>query len=378
MSAPMAANNKKRIQNAFKKRSENCLYSRILICADAYGLGVDNPDIQRVYIWMLLSSIAKIYQRLDRANRCDEGLAHFIFLFPKWCEEIRSEKDALRQSQTEKSITKSTDAETRQINGEQDDLTEMKKSKSRKKMPKAENRRHDMPRDIWGLINSTLEKGCGCHREAGLRFFNDVELNDTTPSTFEKNRPNPCCSTCHPDKQISTVPHEMLNSKREKNKLKRLWFRRQLEEWRKNKAADVLGTSFLQFTPSLIMPNVVLKTLDTWGHVITNEDDLKRELGDTWGALPKYSAEILEILERGQALDKNSDEILIEIRKDKTEAAAKKAGTLPAVNVALAAFEGRRARWLLNNVDRSRITAEGEGREELEAKEGSENERIAG
>lgn len=332
MAAPMAEDDKKHIQDAFKRRSENCPCPRILICTDAsYGLGVDHPDIQRVYIWMLSSSIAKIYQRLGRANRCGEGLAHFIFLFPRWCKGIRSGKDMLSPLDMEKSNVEDANPGSHRTLDEQGDLTETEEPKSKKKLPKAEDRRRDMSRGIWGLINPTLEQGSGCHRETGLKFFNDVELNDTTPSTFEQNRPNPCCSACHPDRQISIDPPAKLNRKRMKDKPRRLWLRRELEEWRKRKAIEVLECSFLRFIPSLVMPNAVLKILETWGHLVSDNQDLIRELGDIWGTLPKYSAEILEILKRGQSLDINSDEIVTEIRRDKSNADAKKAGTLPSI-----------------------------------------------
>jgi hypothetical protein len=65
-------------------------------------------------------------------------------------------------------------------------------------------------------------------------------------------------------------------------------------------------------------------------------------LSNTWDILSKYSAKILDILKRDQTLNKNSDKILIKIKKDKNETNAKKAKTLLLLNLALIEYKTQR------------------------------------
>ena len=78
----IATQDKERIAARFEMPSNKCKFPRILIAKDAYGLGIDNPDVMRVTQWLLPSSMAKLYQRVGRVLRCGRGQAHFILLHP--------------------------------------------------------------------------------------------------------------------------------------------------------------------------------------------------------------------------------------------------------------------------------------------------------
>jgi superfamily II DNA helicase RecQ len=46
----MAKSDKQRISQEFAKLDEDCLSCRIIIATDAYGLGIDNPDVHRYFL----------------------------------------------------------------------------------------------------------------------------------------------------------------------------------------------------------------------------------------------------------------------------------------------------------------------------------------
>ena len=75
--------NKKLIAKAFKiNRSENTECT-IPVATDAYGMGIDNPDIRLVIQWDLPMSFDSMIQRIGCAGRKGQQ-AWFILLTPKW------------------------------------------------------------------------------------------------------------------------------------------------------------------------------------------------------------------------------------------------------------------------------------------------------
>ena len=82
--AIMAKSDKQRISREFAKLDEDCSSCRIILATDAYGLGIDNPDV-RVVQWLLPPSMSALYQRMGRAMRCGRGRAVYTLLYPAWC-----------------------------------------------------------------------------------------------------------------------------------------------------------------------------------------------------------------------------------------------------------------------------------------------------
>ena len=68
----MSTSDKQKTAARFGLSSAQCTFPRILTATDAYGLGIDNPDVKRVVQWLLPSSMQKLYQRLSRAMRCGQ------------------------------------------------------------------------------------------------------------------------------------------------------------------------------------------------------------------------------------------------------------------------------------------------------------------
>src|SRR4029077_17535297 len=75
----MAKDDKRRISQEFAKLDEDCSSCRIIIATDAYGLGIDNPDIRRVVQWLLPPTMSALYQRMGRAIGAVEAVPFILF-----------------------------------------------------------------------------------------------------------------------------------------------------------------------------------------------------------------------------------------------------------------------------------------------------------
>lgn len=73
------------IAKAFKVNGEKNTKCTILVATDAYGMGIDNPDIKLVIHWDLSLSFDSMIQRMGRAGR-KGGQAAFVLLTPKWTQ----------------------------------------------------------------------------------------------------------------------------------------------------------------------------------------------------------------------------------------------------------------------------------------------------
>lgn len=76
----------------------------ILVATDAYGMGIDNPDIKLVIQWDFPITFDAMIQRLGRAGR-KGGLSTFIPFTPKW-SQVRDSKEI------EDRVTKNTTTST--------------------------------------------------------------------------------------------------------------------------------------------------------------------------------------------------------------------------------------------------------------------------
>lgn len=73
------------VSKAFRVKSSENMQCTILVATKAYGMGIDNPDIQLVIQWDLPLSFDSMVQRLDCAGR-KGGQAAFILFTPAWTD----------------------------------------------------------------------------------------------------------------------------------------------------------------------------------------------------------------------------------------------------------------------------------------------------
>ena len=73
------------IAAAFKVSGDENIECTILVATNAYGIGIDNPDIKVVIQWNLPTSIDIMIQRMGRAERkCQQST--FVLFTPKWTQ----------------------------------------------------------------------------------------------------------------------------------------------------------------------------------------------------------------------------------------------------------------------------------------------------
>lgn len=90
------------IASAFKIVNEENTKCIILVATDAYGMGIDNPDIRLVIQWDLPLSFDSMIQRMGRAGRKENCQASFVLFTPKWTEVTGPEEIEKRiKSRTE-------------------------------------------------------------------------------------------------------------------------------------------------------------------------------------------------------------------------------------------------------------------------------------
>lgn len=73
------------IAEAFKVVNEDNSECIILVASDAYGMGINNPDIKLVVQYDIPNSLDAMIQRMGRAGR-KGGQSTFILLTPKWTQ----------------------------------------------------------------------------------------------------------------------------------------------------------------------------------------------------------------------------------------------------------------------------------------------------
>ena len=80
MHSLQAENTRIEIAALFGRISNECLLCRIVLATDAYGLGVDNPDVEIVVQWLIPPDMSALNQRAGRAMRSGKKGAFFILL----------------------------------------------------------------------------------------------------------------------------------------------------------------------------------------------------------------------------------------------------------------------------------------------------------
>lgn len=261
--APMAGRDKKVIAQQFKRISTECQEPRILVSTEAYGMGIDNPDIQRVVQWLVPSSMTKIYQRGGRAGRNGVPGAMFLVI----CEP---------RLIGDRSLKRSSQPKNNSDNEIQSRLTDAE-------------RRGRLSTGLWELINA---RDGQCLREIGLNHFDAVDKARHSRATNDR-----CCSNCQPHLTINTEMHRQLIVEEHKWKSMTPWLRSALTKWRQIRLSE-LSSVWLQSSPEYFMSDRILNALATKGYPARSELDLRRITDNEWGCLSEYGPDLLQIFQR--------------------------------------------------------------------------------
>lgn len=336
----MAAPDKHRIDVDFRRCHQECSSPRIILATDAYGLGVDNPDVELVVQWLLPPSIQRLYQRMGRAMRCGRGKATFILMHQPWCVGERSKHPV--QKSKGRAAVKPAAVSSSEVNTDIDEALSQDEAQKLPVRRTAPDRRRDMPAGLYDIINSGPDT---CIRTSGLRFFDDETYSQSAV------KPQPCCSNCDVQSRHDIAPHPILNPQASTDSLRRPWFRNELSSWRTGVTAALSTDCGFMVHESVVMADEYLEMLAKWGSDIVDEASMLR-LAGPWTETPIYCKSILEILKTGRDMsidDSNSPAFqLWMLNSDGTKRQKRFAvKQTPAVKSAEALREERRNTWLL-------------------------------
>jgi helicase-like protein len=249
----MAKGDKQRISQEFAKLDEDCSSCRIIIATDAYGLGIDNPDVRRVVQWLLPPTMSALYQRMGRAMRCGRGSAVYTLLHPAWCIGSISECPGSRGN-------KKKDIEKRQ----------------------------KMPPGLQWFLNSHQ-----CLRKTGLAFFQDMTYSCSAVQT-----PTACCSFCHPAAMSVKTTSMPQHRKNNGDTLYQPWRAQKLRLWREQKSEDMFPNSIFAVAslPQAIMSDNILANISKFGSDIKDMKTLIR-WGGPWPEAGEFWREIVALVE---------------------------------------------------------------------------------
>lgn len=137
----------------------------------------------------------------------------------------------------------------------------------------------------------------------------------------------------------------MLNKTAERDLGKSHWYTLKLRQWRDMEVQRKFSDSHMQYFPSLIMPDEVLDSLATWAEHISDEATMRRWVGGLWSEIEHYWSDVLEIIERGQAM-RLDEKDMFEVWKEHNDLKRKRIST-PVINPSLVEFEERRDAWII-------------------------------
>lgn len=266
----MAKVDKIATSETFGQISSECLATRILIATDAYGLGIDNPDVARVVQWQAPPSMSKLYQRLGRAMRNGSGLTSFLRIYQPSLVGPRSNK-VLKRNQHD--------------SGASGKILEDSEGKT-KNNDKGATRRANLSLGLWEMINAP---GQVCVRNVGLQHFSarDASASSRPPS-------DRCCSSCHPELAVELKTPPKLETKDWEDARRAPWIQHHLIVWREQKMLAVLSVRWHD-KPSYNMPESVLQLLAQRASKAKSIESLRRVIGNGWPQLRQYWQEILAI-----------------------------------------------------------------------------------
>ena len=246
----MAQHDKDRIAEAFSRPSSDCKTVRILICTDAYGLGIDNPDVVRVVQYGTPERIEVLYQRAGRAMRSAAQQAFFLMLF----------KPALVGSKIKATDATSSQSERKRI-----------------------QRRADLSPCLYSLINPTK-----CLRSIILEFFHAVDAKPASRDTSEL-----CCSFCNPSEGLNIRPNLIETTTSAGSHAKAI--EDDLKGWRKAKAGIDLPSRFKQHESALLLDKSIA-LIARHSPSINRVKELRGFVGFGWSGYRKYGDELLTVV----------------------------------------------------------------------------------
>ena len=315
----------------------------ILVVTDAYGMGINNPNIKLVIQWDLCMSFDSMIQQMGRARRKASQLAVFILMIAKWTQ-VKDEKEIqdriakrtdaanasslLSDSNRPKSkvvrpspLSCKTNASDLSDSGsvmgsdiddnfedpatsqlfalfttDAEEETQTKKTKKRTSASDAE-KRVKLPDEIFNYIHITK-----CQNSFSLDWYDD---NTYAPSKegLIKSLPKLCCngSSCqspNPDYFHCTpfIGSTILKYK----EADREWitFRNEeLKKWRTRKSIPFWSDQEVEkeMPDSLLMPDACLLALAKHGDTFQDESQVHQFL-QPWYGIDKYANEIFACL----------------------------------------------------------------------------------
>lgn len=352
---------KKITATAFQTCAEDNVECTILIATDAYGMGIDNPDIKLVIQWDIPISFDGMIQQMGRAGR-KGGQAIFILLTPKWTKlkdqsELK-ERLAKRSASTNFSKAASTDQQTTRpinpsplsqanapdnfsdnesiassandsesetdfdqghedlmlavfiLNTETEDASKKKKIAKRISQSDAEKRAR-LPDKIFDYIHVA-----SCRRRFSLAWYDDSTYLVSQADGQTKSFPRFCCNgpVCQSEEPAILQGREDFIdvTKKTFTEVDREWiaFRTAaLKNWRKeasNRFWIAKGLAADAMPPSLILSDTCLSALAKSGGDLLADIFLLKEFLKPWHGADRHLDEIFECLQQSSPSKESS------------------------------------------------------------------------
>lgn len=295
---------------------------RILLATDAYGVGIDNGDIDLVVQWTLPNSLANFYQRAGRPARRSGRTGTFLLLYEEWnvgpvdidiikpadahesdsqgtnlrfALNAEADEQALSDSQEEpKSLDEiGSDSEqtpdSRQTQNAQDESGKEPDARNTSVTPKAVGgkarivqnkiRRKKLPLELYTLVNTR-----NCLRLYILGFFDDTTYSES------QARPEKCCSNCDPIYSPYKPPQLPVAKRPSADNINKWWRRDALEQWRQARASQ------LDMPASIVLSEENMINLARYGSTLQNFEDVEALIGNI-PELEGFHQELLDILD---------------------------------------------------------------------------------
>ena len=317
----------------------------ILVATDAYGIGIDNPDVKLVIQWDIPLSFDSMIQRMGRAER-KGGASSFILLTPRWTrikvpEEIEkrvngtpssiSANAQLSDSNRPKALPKTSPLS--QVLNAEDDLSDAESiagseadfeydeeanlfsgilasdadqdRRERKKELRTSQtnatKRSRLPNEIFDYIHVAR-----CRRLFSLAWYDDMTYAQSGDSSPTKALPIPCCNgpSCNSTESYYTQREPFLNTAIAKaTEADREWMACRtlaLKQWRTETSIRLWNAAGVKkaMPESLVMPDCCLIALAK-SRGLLNFTELIKFL-EPWHDVSKHAEEILHCLKKNR------------------------------------------------------------------------------
>ena len=313
----MDSRSKEEVANEFAKRDDSGARPgksdakpstiRIVIATTAYGMGINNPDIRRVAIWLAPSTAADWQQRAGRAMRKAKGVGDCILFVSKaqlqHCQKRKARRHTtLSQSQSlyesasndvSDNLNSSTsDSDYSSIDEDRNPRLGIYTDRSRAQQRGKEK---DTKKRLKKTIDSTVTGilvSKECIRMELLAALDDTTYSSADGRTFPSS--NSCCSRCHPDeRRLLPVPPALLGRPKPNGgqiAYTSFMMRKRLQYWREEQARWSVDLP-LQEYPSYIMPDSILDDISTNWYEVSTLQDLQARFW-YWPDCIKYGKEL--------------------------------------------------------------------------------------